>query len=50
MARLTGIGGDFFESSGDGRALAAWYQQHLGMPPGAGAHDPWRSATFNHMR
>ena len=32
MARVTGIGGVFFKSKGDGKALAAWYQQHLGMP------------------
>ncbi len=32
MARVTGIGGVFFKSRGDGAALAAWYQQHLGLP------------------
>ena len=32
MARVTGIGGVFFKSRGDRKALAAWYQQHLGMP------------------
>ena len=32
MARVTGIGGVFFKSKGDRKALAAWYQQHLGMP------------------
>lgn len=31
MAKITGIGGVFFKSSGDGAALAAWYQKHLGM-------------------
>lgn len=31
MARVTGIGGVFFKSTGDRAALAAWYQQHLGM-------------------
>jgi predicted enzyme related to lactoylglutathione lyase len=31
MARITGVGGVFFKSKGDGKALAAWYQQHLGM-------------------
>ena len=31
MARITGIGGVFFKSSGDNAALAAWYQKHLGM-------------------
>jgi predicted enzyme related to lactoylglutathione lyase len=33
MARVTGIGGVFFKSRGDHAALAAWYQQHLGMAP-----------------
>jgi predicted enzyme related to lactoylglutathione lyase len=32
MAKVTGIGGVFFKSNGDHAALAAWYQQHLGMP------------------
>lgn len=32
MARVTGIGGVFLKSKGDSRALAAWYQKHLGMP------------------
>lgn len=32
MAKITGIGGVFFKSTGDNAALAAWYQQHLGMP------------------
>ena len=32
MARVTGIGGVFFKSRRDNAALAAWYQQHLGMP------------------
>lgn len=31
MARITGIGGVFFKSTGDSGALAAWYQQHLGL-------------------
>lgn len=31
MARVTGVGGIFFKSKGDRAALAAWYQQHLGM-------------------
>ena len=37
MAKITGIGGVFFKSTGDHNALAAWYQQHLGMPLEAGA-------------
>lgn len=32
MARVTGIGGVFFKSTSDDRALAAWYEKHLGMP------------------
>jgi predicted enzyme related to lactoylglutathione lyase len=32
MARVTGIGGVFFKSRQDRAALAAWYQQHLGIP------------------
>ncbi len=31
MAKVTGIGGVFFKSKGDGAALAAWYQKHLGL-------------------
>lgn len=31
MARVTGIGGVFLKSKGDGAALAAWYREHLGM-------------------
>lgn len=31
MARVTGIGGVFFKSRGDSRALAAWYAEHLGF-------------------
>ncbi len=31
MARITGIGGIFFKSTGDHAALAAWYQKHLGL-------------------
>ena len=32
MAKVTGIGGVFFKSAGDHKALAAWYHEHLGMP------------------
>jgi catechol 2,3-dioxygenase-like lactoylglutathione lyase family enzyme len=32
MAKVTGIGGVFFKCKGDPKALAAWYQKHLGMP------------------
>src|SRR4051812_44856794 len=31
MAKITGVGGVFIKSKGDGAALAAWYQKHLGM-------------------
>ena len=31
MARATGIGGVFFRSR-DTKALAAWYEKHLGVP------------------
>lgn len=31
MAKITGIGGVFFKSRNDNRALAAWYQKHLGL-------------------
>ncbi len=31
MAKITGIGGVFFKSTGKGAALAAWYREHLGM-------------------
>lgn len=32
MARVTGIGGVFLKSKDDSKALAAWYQEHLGIP------------------
>lgn len=31
MARITGVGGVFFKSSGDSAALAEWYRKHLGL-------------------
>src|SRR5512140_80862 len=31
MAKITGIGGVFFKSSGDSAALADWYRKNLGM-------------------
>ena len=31
MAKVTGVGGIFFKSTGDHGALAAWYRKHLGM-------------------
>jgi predicted enzyme related to lactoylglutathione lyase len=32
MAKVTGIGGVFFKSKGDAKALADWYRKHLGLP------------------
>jgi catechol 2,3-dioxygenase-like lactoylglutathione lyase family enzyme len=40
MKRVTGIGGIFFKSK-DPKALAAWYQTHLGIPV-----EPWGGAAF----
>jgi predicted enzyme related to lactoylglutathione lyase len=31
MARITGIGGVFFKSTGDHAALAEWYRKNLGL-------------------
>src|SRR5688572_13359449 len=31
MAKITGVGGVFYESKGNSAALAAWYPKHLGM-------------------
>ena len=31
MAKVTGIGGVFFKSKNDNKALVEWYQKHLGM-------------------
>src|SRR5262245_49187379 len=31
MAKVTGVGGVFFKSKGEGADLAAWYRQHLGL-------------------
>lgn len=41
MAKVTGIGGVFFKSRDDYAALAAWYQEHLGMPL-----EPWGGAVL----
>ena len=30
-ARVTGIGGVFLQARGDAKALAAWYEKHLGI-------------------
>ena len=31
MAKVTGIGGVFFKSKSDHKALSAWYAKHLGL-------------------
>ncbi|MFN6964634.1 MAG: VOC family protein [Pyrinomonadaceae bacterium] len=31
MAKITGIGGVFFKSTGDNKALAEWYRDRLGL-------------------
>ena len=41
MARVTGVGGIFFKSTGDKTALAAWYEKHLGM-----RLEPWGGAIL----
>ena len=41
MARVTGIGGVFFESTNDNKALVAWYQKHLGI-----TLEPWGGVVF----
>jgi predicted enzyme related to lactoylglutathione lyase len=41
MARVTGIGGVFFKSTSDHKALAEWYQRHLGI-----GLEPWGGAVL----
>jgi len=41
MAKITGVGGVFFKSKGDHKALAVWYQKHLGLPL-----EPWGGAAL----
>lgn len=41
MAKVTGIGGVFFKSKGDHKALAAWYEKHLGL-----VLEPWGGAIL----
>jgi len=43
MERVLGIGGVFFRAR-DPKALAAWYEQHLGIPkvPESGDQEPWK--------
>jgi predicted enzyme related to lactoylglutathione lyase len=41
MAKVTGIGGVFFKSKGDHKALAEWYQKYLGIEL-----SPWGGAVL----
>ena len=41
MAKITGIGGVFFKTTGDHKELAAWYQKHLGLEL-----EPWGGAII----
>ncbi|KAB2910539.1 MAG: VOC family protein [Kofleriaceae bacterium] len=41
MAKITGIGGVFIKSTGDHKALAAWYAKHLGL-----AMEEWGGAIL----
>lgn len=42
MARVTGIGGVFFKSNADNKALAEWYQENLGI-----ALEDWGGGILN---
>ncbi|MGD9589525.1 MAG: VOC family protein [Pyrinomonadaceae bacterium] len=41
MAKVTGIGGVFFKSTNDHKALSAWYAKHLGLEL-----EPWGGAIL----
>jgi predicted enzyme related to lactoylglutathione lyase len=41
VPHVTGIGGVFFKSKGDNKALAAWYEKHLGVKL-----ESWGGAVF----
>ncbi len=41
MAKVTGIGGVFFKSTKDNKALSEWYQRHLGIQL-----EPWGGAIL----
>jgi predicted enzyme related to lactoylglutathione lyase len=41
MARITGIGGVFLRAKSDEKALATWYEKHLGMQ-----FEPWGGALL----
>ncbi|CCQ10201.1 Glyoxalase/Bleomycin resistance protein/Dioxygenase family protein [Pseudoalteromonas luteoviolacea B = ATCC 29581] len=49
MAKVTGIGGVFFKSTGDRAKLAKWYQDHLGLSlePFGGAILHWQEDKAN---
>jgi predicted enzyme related to lactoylglutathione lyase len=42
MARVTGIGGVFFLSKGEGKDLSSWYERHLGL-----RHEDFGAAILN---
>jgi predicted enzyme related to lactoylglutathione lyase len=44
MAKVTGIGGVFFKSTGDHKKLAEWYSQNLGIQL-----EPWGGAILKWM-
>ncbi|MEY9870598.1 glyoxylase I family protein [Streptacidiphilus sp. MAP12-33] len=44
MTHVTGIGGLFFRAK-DPEALAAWYHQHLGIPPVGAPSGPWHTGA-----
>ncbi|MGH7620590.1 MAG: VOC family protein [Gemmatimonadaceae bacterium] len=48
MERVLGIGGVFFRAR-DPKALAAWYEQHLGIAkvPESGEHESWRQEAVS---
>ena len=46
MERVTGIGGVFFKAK-DVKAMAAWYQQHLGIPFGDGSYFSFKWVNEN---
>lgn len=50
MGKVTGIGGVFIKSTGDGTALANWYRTHLGMQlePFGGAILRWADDRADH--
>jgi predicted enzyme related to lactoylglutathione lyase len=41
MGKVTGVGGVFIKSKGDGKGLAEWYRRHLGL-----ALEPWGGAVL----